>query len=125
MKQHRAADAVCRRYCAYFKPSSPEDLACKGYSVAQQLIGQGVIRFSDEEPMPGDWLPQEALAAELGKTLCAACPFQEEDCDFSADVRARVPLAAAKKACGGFLFLARMIEQGIVGTEELCRAVQV
>ncbi|GAB4483521.1 MAG: hypothetical protein OHK006_04780 [Thermodesulfovibrionales bacterium] len=125
MKESLVGDAVCRKFCTYYKPSSPEELACRGFAVAEILHGRGLISLPDEvQADAADVFADEELAAGLVRTLCAACEFQEADCDFAEDVRAGVPFRKARTACGGYLFLARLVSRGALDPEAISQAAR-
>jgi ubiquitin len=98
--------AVCLRFCSYYKPERNEELACGGYVVLEQLAQQGVpMRGAQAEPR--DRNCEELLVT----TLCTACPFQEHDCDFMEN-RALPP-------CGGFLLLAQLLAAKQISIEDV------
>ncbi len=99
MKRDQKPDleqAVCLRFCSYYKPGRNEELACRGYLVLERLALQGIpmVRKKTE-------LRDRAGEELLVRTLCMACPFHEQDCDFMEN--------SALPPCGGFLLLAQLL----------------
>lgn len=125
MKHSVVGDAVCRKCCAYYKPSSPEESACRGFAIVEKLYGQGLISLPDEARADAsDVFADEELANGLVRTLCLACEFQEADCDFAEDVRAGVLFRKTRTACGGYLFLARLLSRGAIDLAAISPAVR-
>src|SRR3990172_9206857 len=98
---------LCLKFCSYYKPGKNEELACKGYMVVERLLreGKGLAIESnknDSKPVSAD---------TLVKTLCIACDFHEQDCDFMQDRAAR--------PCGGFILLERLLGSGVITLEDI------
>lgn len=107
MKEQGTCDALCINFCAYYKPGKNEELACRGYLIAERLVRQG-RRISFERNGSGcDPASRELVV----NRLCSACDFREDGCDFMED-RNSVP-------CGGFQFLAQLLAQGAISIEDL------
>ncbi len=106
MKKSSLQQSICRPYCAYYKPGRNEELACRGYEIAERLIASGV-------PLPpgggADFDP--GSAESLVGALCPACDFREDGCDFMLDRRAR--------PCGGLVLLARLLKAGIIAIGDI------
>jgi hypothetical protein len=94
---------LCQRFCPHFKPSKKDELACLGFLVIKRLLERGV-KIPIEQPAmqtpPG-------IKEELMITLCPACPFFQEDCDFVQRQENALP-------CGGFLLLKDLIHKKII-----------
>ena len=88
---------VCERLCSYYKPGKNEDLACRGYSVLERLVQQGIQLTGNKVEQPGSRVGDELLV----RTLCLACPFHAHDCDFMEN--------KALPPCGGFLLLSQLL----------------
>jgi hypothetical protein len=98
---------LCLKFCSYYKPGKNEELACKGYMVVERLLREGkslVLESNSSELNP-------VLADKMVKTLCIACDFHEQDCDFMQDRAAR--------PCGGFIFLERLLGFGVITVEDI------
>lgn len=98
---------LCFKFCSYYKPGKNEELACKGYIVAERLLREGKSlvlesKSGESHPVPAD---------RIVKTLCIACDFREQDCDFMQDRAAR--------PCGGFVFLERLLKSGVITIEDI------
>jgi len=101
-------DKLCSNFCAYYKPSKDEELACRGFLVLKRLLENGKnFSFEKSDRRPGT-LTEEALR----KVLCAACPFYEGDCDFILQEGDAIP-------CGGFIFLGLLIERGMICIDDV------
>ena len=98
---------LCLKFCSYYKPGKNEELACRGYMVIERLLQEGkvlVFESSSGEPSP-------VSADILVKTLCIACDFHKQDCDFMQDRTAR--------PCGGFVVLERLLGTGVITIEDI------
>lgn len=98
---------VCLRLCSYYKPGKNEELACRGYLVLERLALQGISIGSKETEQPRD----RAGEALLVRTLCMACPFHVQDCDFMEN--------SALPPCGGFLLLAQLLATKDISIEDV------
>ncbi|MFZ2196320.1 MAG: hypothetical protein WAV13_01205 [Thermodesulfovibrionales bacterium] len=99
---------LCENFCAYYKPSKDEDLACRGFVVVKRLIKTGKpIPFEKSSKRPG------TLAEEdLKKILCPACAFYDGDCDFILRENDASP-------CGGFIFLSLLLDSGVICIDDV------
>ena len=95
------------RLCSYYKPGKNEELACGGYVVLERLALQGVPVARKKTEQPRD----RAGEASLARTLCMACPFHEQDCDFMEN--SELP------PCGGFLLLAQLLATKDISIEDV------
>ena len=103
-----AADEVCKRFCRYYKPDRKEDLACRGFVLAERLFARG-LRY-----------PVKACGSEVTgeneaffrKEICPVCPFHEDGCDFFVRVE-------GAPACGGLIFLYQLLESGDLSIDDL------
>ena len=99
--------AVCVRFCSYYKPGRNEELACQGYLVLERLALQGIPVNSNKAERPRDRAGEEHLV----RALCMACPFYEQDCDFMEN--------SALPPCGGFLLLASLLAAKDISMEDV------
>jgi hypothetical protein len=96
------------RYCAYYKPSKDETLACRGFVEVQFLLGKGVqVSFRDRSGA----VAAGTVEALLGK-MCTACPFFRDDCDF-------ILKGAEAPPCGGFLLLGQLVDDGTISVDDI------
>jgi len=98
---------LCFKFCSYYKPGKNEELACRGYIVAERLLRQGKSlvfesKIGESNPVPAD---------TIVKTLCSACDFHTKDCDFMQDRAAR--------PCGGFVLLERLLGSGVIRIQDI------
>jgi hypothetical protein len=98
--------AVCLRFCSYYKPGRNEELACRGYLVLERLAVQG-IPISRTKGEPRDRAGEDILV----RTLCMACPFHEQDCDFMEN--------SSLPPCGGFLLLTQLLASKDISIEDV------
>lgn len=76
--------------------------------MAERLIACGrELPFHAEKKRSG--AGTEAL---LRGKLCVCCPFVAQDCDFAGQGEDAPP-------CGGFLFLSRIIEDGVLSVDDI------
>jgi hypothetical protein len=99
---------LCTNFCSYYKPSKKEEFACRGFVVVERLIEKGKqIPFEKSDRMPGP------LTGEgLRKVLCPTCSFYESDCDY-------ILQEGEARPCGGLIFLALLMEDGIIGIDDV------
>lgn len=100
---------LCSKYCTYYKPGKNEELACRGAVVVERLLHEGKNRALEchlREFEPAD-------AELIIKTMCTACDFYEQDCDFMQNREAR--------PCGGFVFLAQLLGSGVITIQDIIR----
>ncbi len=98
---------LCSNFCAYYKPGKNEGLSCRAHDVVQQLIRRG--KLTDLAGPCGKF--DCAKAESLVEWICVTCGFQDNDCDFMLDRKA--------PPCGGFVLLARLLEEGAVTPEDI------
>jgi hypothetical protein len=98
---------LCLKFCSYYKPGKNEELACKGYVVVERLMREGKSLVLENNSGGSGPVPAETIV----KTLCIACDFHEQDCDFMQDRAAR--------PCGGFILLERLLGSGVVTIEDI------
>ena len=107
-KNEALIDVLCRPHCHYFKPGRNEELRCRGAQVVQRLIDSGW------KPSLGGKLPEDidhATRERITLTVCSACEFREQDCDFARD-RTAPP-------CGGIVLLSGLLKAGVIMIEYL------
>ena len=100
-------ESLCANFCAYFKPGKTEDLACRGYTLVERLLLAGRVRAFEKTNRAIKSETRESIV----QNLCTACDFQIDGCDFMLDRQAR--------PCGGFAFLAQLIEVGSLTIDDL------
>ncbi|MDQ1331027.1 MAG: hypothetical protein QG578_1292 [Thermodesulfobacteriota bacterium] len=109
---------ICRPYCIFFKEGQKEEMTCRGAEVIEKLVLLGHINTAGLpvfEKEPGLWRKYANL---LGKRVCATCSFMAEDCDFMSET----PEAGSDadiEPCGGFILLALLMENGLIGMPAL------
>jgi hypothetical protein len=104
---------ICRPYCMFFKEGQKEEMACRGADLAEKLIlskDVGTEGLIDINKKSRAWLYHAAL---FEKHICAACDFRAEDCDF-ASAASRGFFDTDIEPCGGLIFLAIIIEKGLI-----------
>ncbi|MEW6584296.1 MAG: hypothetical protein AB1442_01650 [Nitrospirota bacterium] len=95
--------SLCERFCPHYKPRKDEELACLGFIVIERLIQKGLKIPVEESGHALDAATEEQLAG----TLCSACPFFPEDCDFAQNKGGAQP-------CGGFVLLGILLEKNVI-----------
>jgi hypothetical protein len=98
---------LCFRFCPYYKPGKNEELACRGFTVAVQLMRRGRQIAFEKYGMQFDTTQEELLR----QRMCPACAFHEQDCDFMLDRTAR--------PCGGFVLVSQLLGSGVITLEEI------
>lgn len=103
---------ICERYCRFYKPGVKEDMACGGLTRAEAVLGR-----MSELPAPKSDRPFSAdAAATLEQQVCITCPFRIDGCDYADRVEGAVP-------CGGFIYLALLIDDGVISEDDIRRAL--
>lgn len=107
---------VCRKYCQYFREGTKEKEACEGLKMLAKLF---------EPPKNLPVLPEHEKSSVLKKHnhllekhVCARCDWRTDDCDY----RSLCPPPNAMP-CGGLIFLALLIEKGIIDEDKLARDI--
>jgi len=98
---------LCLKFCTYYKPGKNEELACKGFTVVEQLMHGGRQIVFERYGLEFDRTVQELLK----QNMCLACAFHEQDCDFMLDRTAR--------PCGGFVLISQLLGSGVIAIEEI------
>jgi len=112
---------LCAQYCSFYKPGKDEELACRGFTLLDALMEQGI-----KLPAKPDKIVLGANAEDaLFTAICRCCPFFGEDCDFAAWKREESREAARESVnpCGGFLCLGHCIVLGTVDIEDINRVI--
>lgn len=117
-------NALCMRYCRYYKPGKAEDLACMGYTVADRLAEEGIDLCLSDGRQPSVAMQGREVRDVLVQSICRSCPFSPLDCDFMA-LRRGEPVGAPEEAvpCGGFLFLGDLLAIGHILDEDVKRVI--
>jgi hypothetical protein len=118
------AKSMFSTYCAYYKPAKDEELACRGYTVIQELIGK---RIRIPLPEGGDsgrkkaGMPGADAELLLIESICQQCPFNENDCDFISYKRLSIPVPGNNRVepCGGFIFLGQLLDGAVIKASDL------
>jgi hypothetical protein len=98
---------LCLKFCPYYKPGKNEELACKGFTVVEQLIQKGGRIVFEKYGLEFD----KNVLEILRQRMCLACAFHEQDCDFMLDQTAR--------PCGGFVLISQLLGSGVIALEEI------
>jgi hypothetical protein len=111
-------DNLCRRFCAYFKPSTKEELECQGLLVVERLMknGKAINFFVTDRAY--DYSMQEMLI----QNMCTVCPFYQNDCDFILSKQSPVLNRQGTKRpppCGGFIILTHLVERNIITIDDI------
>lgn len=104
--------ALCLNFCKYYKPGKNEEFECRGAVIVRHLMQQG-RRIPLERPADMS-APSSGAAAALRKAMCGDCEFFIDGCDFILTGGEAVP-------CGGFILLARLLDEGAVEIDDLKR----
>ncbi len=77
-----AKEIICQRHCSFFKPGSDEALACRGFSVLENLLIHHPEMARD---IPSGEPPEISGRHEhlLHHALCRHCDFFIDGCDFT------------------------------------------
>lgn len=101
---------LCQNFCPYYKPSKGEGLACKGFSVVENLLQGGKkITFKKSEKVL-----DISTIEMLVQTMCITCPFYETDCDFIQQRKNAPP-------CGGFTLLGQLLESDSISIDDIIK----
>ncbi len=101
-------ELLCAQFCAYYKPSKNEELACRGFVEVRSLLEEG--KHISFHKRGGEVQPSTVNA--LVKKICRVCQFRKEDCDFILKDRMAPP-------CGGFSFLGYLADDGTISIDDV------
>lgn len=103
-----ALSKVCLNFCPYYKPEKDATLACGGVLAIKKLHEKGMdVALNSSQEMP-----HEATCKELLQSLCPACPYYQEDCDFVLKKEGALP-------CGGFKLIGLLLEKTIISVKDI------
>ena len=109
---------LCKKFCAYFKPSKQEDLVCEGFTVIERLLRNGKPIVFDKPDNEYVYEVKEMLMQDM----CTVCPFYQSDCDFieshlspSIDQEEKIN----PYPCGGFILLAHLLGSDIIEIDDI------
>ncbi|MCU0578650.1 MAG: hypothetical protein MUF69_03800 [Desulfobacterota bacterium] len=114
MSKTEFQEYICRPFCDFYKPGVKEELLCRGALLLERLVRQGRLNPQEFHSLLQDIPLPPVTAATLEAVVCAACPFQAEDCDF----RAPHPPEDARP-CGGLLLLGGLLRSGWIALKDL------
>lgn len=109
---------ICRPFCMFYKEGQKEEMACRGAEIAEQLVLHKYIHPEELPRFKKDFALWEKYRQILGRSVCAACLFREKDCDFAA-VAHKTESKTDIEPCGGFIFLALLIENQFIDISTL------
>ncbi len=102
---------LCKKFCAFYKETKTEDLACQGFVIIEKLVRKGShLPFDTFEKT--DRKISKQTEKMLIQELCNICPFFENDCDF-------IQYGWKSPPCGGYIFLGELIERQIISVDNL------
>ena len=104
---------VCGPFCVFYKEGQKEEMACRGAEIAERLVLHKYIHPEELPKFKKDFALWGKFRQILGRSICATCLFQEKDCDFAADDLKGQPRTDIEP-CGGFIFLALLIENQLI-----------
>lgn len=103
---------LCLNFCAYYKPSKSNELACLGYLVVEHLLKKGKKILFEKS----DRILSQKTNDKLIKGMCISCPFHEKDCDFILHEGNLAP-------CGGFILLGQLLESELITIDDIIRHI--
>jgi hypothetical protein len=107
---------ICRKYCQYFREGVKEGEACEGLKMLARIFNT-----ADNFPFLTEHEKSSLLKKHdhlLEKHVCANCDWRTDDCDY----RSLCP-PTNTMPCGGLIYLALLIEEGIIDEEKLARPI--
>ena len=110
-------EAVCSRYCSYYKPDRKEDTACEGFNFFQRLSTQTPAILATLRPKI-DYAFKDCYHHLLYHALCKRCDFLIDGCDFTDPNCTGNPLP-----CGGYIAADLLLEQSIVNESQLAETL--
>jgi radical SAM protein with 4Fe4S-binding SPASM domain len=116
-KKPSLVDIVCRRYCAYYKPSAKEDLACQGFKFFQGFVDENP-RILEALPPKENYRFTDRYHHLLHHALCQHCDFLIDGCDFKDPNQTRQPLP-----CGGYIVADLLLGQSLADEDKLVKAL--
>ena len=114
MDSNKAEDRICRAHCVFFKPDRTEEERCRGYTLACLLAETSTLAALPPESSPFD---PEFKRSFLWSHICHVCPFLVDGCDFTSPDPPKDCLP-----CGGMVLLSRLLQEDLIGEDEIVGA---
>ena len=105
---------ICRPYCVFFKEGQKEAMTCRGAEEVEKLVSLREINTAGLPLFKKDSRLWRSYRNIFGEFICAKCSFKAEDCDFMSEA-SEADYDEETEPCGGFILLALLIENGIIG----------
>jgi hypothetical protein len=107
-------DYICRPFCAFYRASEKEELACGGALIFEKLVKNRTLSADITYQMNYGSNSHAARNVTLDSIVCAKCDFIGDGCDFQSgnDLPDAEP-------CGGYKLLDILMKMGAVSLEDL------
>lgn len=114
MTDMRLVQLICRNCCSFYKPSKDEELACRGFLIAEQMVEARKELLFACNGLTGKAMEHrtDPDGKSLIENMCPVCSFFEKDCDFSEKKKDSPP-------CGGFIFIQLLMKAGLLGIDDI------
>ncbi len=115
MDKNEAINIICKNFCRFYKPEKDETLACRGFNLVLNLIGEEKINEARILEITNFTLSDYPFDELLKERLCKKCDFVIDGCAF----RDEIYHGEKKIPCGGYLLLSNLLSKGILGIEDV------
>ncbi len=115
MNKDKAINIICKSFCKFYKPERDEALACRGFDLVLNLVGEKKINEARISEITDFTLSDYPFDEFLKERLCKKCDFVIDGCGFRDDSyhgKKKVP-------CGGYILLTMLLSKGIIRIEDI------
>ena len=115
MNKNEAIDRICKNFCRFYKPEKDETLACRGFDLVLNLVGEKKINEARLSEITDFTLSDYPFDELLKEHLCKRCDFVIDGCSFRDDSYH----GEKKTPCGGYILLTKLLEEGILKINDI------
>jgi hypothetical protein len=111
--KNRGIDIICKNFCKFYKPEKDEALACRGFDLVLNLVGEEKINEARILEITNFTLSDYPFDGLLKEHLCSKCDFVIDGCAF------REGGGEKKIPCGGYLLLSQLLSKGLIKIKDI------
>ncbi|MBI5044156.1 MAG: hypothetical protein HZC10_10105 [Nitrospirae bacterium] len=127
MDKNEAINIICKNFCRFYKPEKDEALACRGFNLVLNLVGEKKINEARISEITDFTLSDYPFDELLKERLCKKCDFVVDGCAFRDNPHPSLPLSTGegegggekKIPCGGYILLTNLLSKGILNIEDI------
>lgn len=115
MDKNKAIDIICKNFCKFYKPEKDEALACRGFDLVLNLVGEGKINDARISEITNFTLSDYPFDELLKEHLCKKCDFVIDGCAF----RDESYHGEKKVPCGGYILLTMLLSKKVLTAKDI------